>query len=262
MHTPAVSAAASGSACAHRCKQSPGDAAPRAPTTGGLLGTICPNLDIIEVRRELEEAAEEDEDIADILQGAKGDPVIIQQRIKASMEGKRTRLISENAGEREQMDIEIREVDPFNLWMWFELYRPPSPREVELFEEVLASWFMMGRLGAYNAQNLQVFYKANEDISYMDYEAEECDSGLHAFFHDMTQIELQDNWARCWVNLGTADELALDMLINALSNFSRENMGIKKLYIGGENEDWEIPVTPLPKAKMDPMQGPIDPLDY
>ena len=33
------------------------------------------------------------------------------------MEGKRTRLISENAGEREQMDIEIREVDPFNLWV-------------------------------------------------------------------------------------------------------------------------------------------------
>ncbi len=32
----------------------------------------------------------------------------------------------------------------------------------------------------------------------MDYEAEECDSGLHAFFHDMTQIELQENWARCW----------------------------------------------------------------
>lgn len=40
--------------------------------------------------------------------------------------------------------------------IWFELYRPPSPREVELLEEVLASWFMMGRLGAYNAQNLQV----------------------------------------------------------------------------------------------------------
>ncbi len=33
------------------------------------------------------------------------------------MEGKRTRLISENAGEREQMDVEIREVDPFNLWV-------------------------------------------------------------------------------------------------------------------------------------------------
>lgn len=32
----------------------------------------------------------------------------------------------------------------------------------------------------------------------MDYEAEECDSGLHAFFHDMTQIERQGNWARFW----------------------------------------------------------------
>ena len=30
-------------------------------------------------------------------------------------------------------------------------------------------------------------------------------------------------------------------------------MGIKKLYIGGENEDWEIPVTPLPKVCMSMM---------
>jgi len=54
----------------------------QAPTSGGLLETICCNLDNISgVCRELEEAAEEDEDIADILQGAKGDPVIIQQRV-------------------------------------------------------------------------------------------------------------------------------------------------------------------------------------
>ena len=40
--------------------------------------------------------------------------------------------------------------------LWFELYRPPSSKEAELLEEVLASWFMLGRLGAYNTQNLQV----------------------------------------------------------------------------------------------------------
>ena len=40
--------------------------------------------------------------------------------------------------------------------VWFELYRPPSGREAEMLEEVLASWFMLGRLGAFNAQNLQV----------------------------------------------------------------------------------------------------------
>ena len=42
------------------------------------------------------------------------------------------------------------------MQLWFELYRPPSGRESDLLEEMLASWFMLGRLGAYNAQNLQV----------------------------------------------------------------------------------------------------------
>lgn len=38
------------------------------------------------------------------------------------------------------------------------------------------------------------------------------------------QAQLREHKAYmdCRINLGTADELALDMLINALSNFSRE----------------------------------------
>lgn len=46
--------------------------------------------------------------------------------------------------------------------------------------------------------NSQAFYAAGEDMSYMDYDAEECDTGMQATFHDMSQMELQDNWARCW----------------------------------------------------------------
>ena len=38
-------------------------------------------------------------------------------QIQAAMEGKRTQIISENAGELEQMGVEFREVDPFNLWV-------------------------------------------------------------------------------------------------------------------------------------------------
>jgi hypothetical protein len=41
--------------------------------------------------------------------------------------------------------------------------------------------------------------------------------------------------------MGTADELALDMLINALTTFSKEQLGIKQLVIGGENDDWAAP---------------------
>jgi hypothetical protein len=43
------------------------------------------------------------------------------------------------------------------------------------------------------------------------------------------------------VDLGTADELALDALINALTTFSKEQLGIKQLVLGGENDDWAAP---------------------
>ena len=44
----------------------------------------------------------------------------------------------------------------------------------------------------------QVFFKASDDLSYLDYESEECDTELSSFFHDMSQMEWQGNWARCW----------------------------------------------------------------
>ena len=43
------------------------------------------------------------------------------------------------------------------------------------------------------------------------------------------------------LDMGTSDELALDVLINALSNFSREQLGIRQLVVGGQNEDWPVP---------------------
>ena len=41
--------------------------------------------------------------------------------------------------------------------VWLEYVSgPPSNREVEVLEAVLQAWFMMGKLGGYNSQNLQV----------------------------------------------------------------------------------------------------------
>ena len=45
---------------------------------------------------------------------------------------------------------------------------------------------------------MQVFQQATDDISYLDYDADECDTELQSFFHDMSQMELRENWARCW----------------------------------------------------------------
>ena len=40
--------------------------------------------------------------------------------------------------------------------IWFELHRIPSEREKQLLGQVLTSWFMLGRLGAFNGSSLQV----------------------------------------------------------------------------------------------------------
>ena len=42
------------------------------------------------------------------------------------------------------------------LQIWMELHSTPGGGEVEMFEEVLKAWFVVGRLGGYNGMNLQV----------------------------------------------------------------------------------------------------------
>lgn len=46
--------------------------------------------------------------------------------------------------------------DGLATWLWLQFYGPPGERERELLDSVLRSWFVLGRLGGYNAQNMQV----------------------------------------------------------------------------------------------------------
>lgn len=110
--------------------------------------------------------------------------------------------------------------------VWFELHRTPSEDDLDLLESVLSSWFMIGRLGGYNAMNLQAnpntlcpfgamfcmpactyidrfivqqaFYRGSESISFMEYDQAQGDLSLHAFFHDMGSLEHKGTWCRCW----------------------------------------------------------------
>jgi hypothetical protein len=56
----------------------------------------------------------------------------------------------------------------------------------------------------------------------------------------MGEIEYLGVWGRCWFDLGTSDLIAIDILINALNQLSKEFVQINKLIIGGENEDWAV----------------------
>jgi hypothetical protein len=137
------------------------------------------------------------------------------------------------------MHIQFREFDQFSVWMWLKFSTIPSQRERQYIEEVFNSWFYLGKLGAFNAENLQV-QETGVDLSYMNYDSQGYDRSLLALMHNMGEFEYQGQWARCWFDLGTSDAIAIDILINALTQLSQEYVTIEQFYIGGENEDWPV----------------------
>lgn len=138
------------------------------------------------------------------------------------------------------MQVEFRECDFFDLWIWVELVTVPSQMEQQYIEEVFSSWFFLGKLGGFNAENLQT-QETGLEISYMDYESDRADDTLMSVMHNMSEVEYEGGWARCWFDLGTTDAIALDVLINAFTQLSKDFVAIEALKIGGENPDWPIP---------------------
>ncbi len=141
------------------------------------------------------------------------------------------------------MNVKFREFNPFDVWIWIEFSTLPSDTEKLYLQEIFNAWFYLGKLGGFNAENLQVQEEGLE-ISYMDYDPDYADRSLMALMHNMGDFEYQDYWGRCWFDLGTSDAIALDILINALWQFSKEYVKIENLIIGGINSDWPVPEQP------------------
>lgn len=137
------------------------------------------------------------------------------------------------------MQIQFREYNQFDLWIWIEFITVPSHAEKQYLEEVFDSWFFLGKLGGFNAENLQV-QEIGWELSYMEYDQDVADNSLMALMHNMGEFEYLGKWARCWFDLGTADAIAIDILINSLKHLSKEYVTIERIFIGGENEDWPI----------------------
>ncbi|NEP86832.1 MAG: DUF3531 family protein [Okeania sp. SIO2C2] len=138
------------------------------------------------------------------------------------------------------MEIQFREFNPFDVWIWLEFSTVPSTAEKHYIEELFDSWFLLGKLGGFNAENLQV-QDAGIEVSYMEYSQEVAGQSMMAVMHNMGEVEYQGFWGRCWFDLGTSDALAIDILTNSFQRLSEEFVKIEKLIIGGQNEDWPVP---------------------
>ncbi|CAK6692608.1 DUF3531 family protein [Synechococcus sp. CCY9201] len=141
------------------------------------------------------------------------------------------------------MEIRFREVDPFNCWIWMRFSHPLGHGERGYVETVFDSWFFLGKLGGFNAETLQLHEEA-ADLSWLVVDQEEAERALPALMHNMGPLELQGEWARCWVDMGTSDVFALDVLLNALRQLNNDVVEIEEVVVGGINEDWPIEEQP------------------
>ncbi len=141
------------------------------------------------------------------------------------------------------MQIRFREVDPFNCWLWLRFKDKPTQGERSYLDGVFDSWYVIGRLGGFNSENLQV-HEEGADLSWMSYENERVKSVMPAVMHNLGEMEYQENWARCWVDFGTSDSVALDILINSLQQLDADILQLEELIIGGTNEDWPVDTHP------------------
>tara|TARA_B100000029_G_C17239728_1_gene838549 strand:- start:84 stop:533 length:450 start_codon:yes stop_codon:yes gene_type:complete len=137
------------------------------------------------------------------------------------------------------MQVRFREVDPFNCWIWLRFHNVPSQSERDYIDGVFDSWYVIGRLGGFNASNLQS-QEEGSDLSWMSYSNEEAACGLPSLMHNIGQLEYEGSWARCWVDLGTSDALAIDVLVNTLHQIDVDFVQVEELLIGGVNDDWPV----------------------
>jgi len=213
--------------------------------------------------KDLYQDAEFDEEVKEVLIGTDGDPEKIRAKMRDANDRAAQRLEQARKGTDEPTEVIIREVDTMNLWIWLRMWNAPSEKEVEMLSAVVESWFMLGKLGGFNSSNLQLFFRASEDISHTRYDMNDLDRKLPGFMHEVSEVETRGEWCRFWVDMGTADEMALDVLINAMSHFSQEYSGIRTLAIGGVNEDWtegtegKAAYTSPKRASIDPMRGSL-----
>ncbi|XP_028122839.1 uncharacterized protein LOC114319960 isoform X1 [Camellia sinensis] len=209
----------------------------------------------------LEDACKNDEELRSVLGDSIGNPELMKKRDQMSKKqiGTNRRVgdlyVVEERVRKKGRDfrksktgsvlafkVSFRDFNPVDSYIWFELYGSPSDRDVDLLGSVIQSWYAMGRLGAFNSSNLQLANAAM--VQYPLYDADKGFKVMPSSFHDISDVEFQDNWGRVWVDLGTSDFFAIDVLLNCLTLLSSEYLGIQQVVFGGRRMgDWEEGMT-------------------
>ncbi|PON68132.1 hypothetical protein PanWU01x14_096920 [Parasponia andersonii] len=233
---------------------------PNGPTAAKGSGTTARGRRLLRIREEkrkreydrlhnypswakvLQDACKNDEELRAVLGDSIGNPKLMRKRVEERIRTKGRDFLKSKTGSVLAFKVSFRDFNPIDSYIWFELYGAPSDRDVDLIGGVIQSWYVLGRLGSFNSSNLQL---ANSSLEYDPlYDAEKGSKVMPSSFHDISDVEFQDNWGRVWIDLGTSDNFGIDVLLNCLTVLSSEYLGIQQVVFGGRNMgDWEEGMT-------------------
>ncbi|XP_062213290.1 uncharacterized protein LOC133914163 [Phragmites australis] len=185
-----------------------------------------------------EEDYDHDPEIGDIMGDYFDDPKKAQTRMEERVRKKRHKIVQAKTGSPNPMKVVFKKFDFSNSYIWFEFYNALLPKDVKLISDALRSWHIVGRLGGCNSMNMQLS-QLPLDCKRPSYDALEGANVTPTSFYNIGDLEVQDNLARVWVDIGIHEPLLLDILFNALTTISSDHVGIKQVQCGGlEFESW------------------------
>ncbi|KAG0476170.1 hypothetical protein HPP92_013011 [Vanilla planifolia] len=184
-----------------------------------------------------------DPEIAEILGSYFDDPEKGQSMLEERIKKKRNKILHAKTGSAIPMKVVFKRFDFSNSYIWFEFYNVPLPKDVTLICDTLRAWHITGRLGGCNSMNMQLS-QSIMDSKRPRYDIIQGANVTPTTFYNIGDLEIQDNLARIWVDIGTSEPLLLDILVNALTSISSDYVGIKLVVFGGfEFENWKENLT-------------------
>ncbi|KAF0918183.1 hypothetical protein E2562_023121 [Oryza meyeriana var. granulata] len=185
-----------------------------------------------------EDDYDHDPEIADIMGEYFDDPNKAQTRMEERIKKKRHKIVQAKTGSPNPMKVVFNKFDFSNSYIWFEFYHALLPKDVTFICDALRSWHIVGRLGGCNSMNMQLS-QLPLDCQKPTYDALEGANTTPTSFYNIGDLEIQDNLARVWVDIGIHEPLLLDILLNALTTINSDHVGIKQVQFGGsEFQNW------------------------
>ncbi|KAK8698502.1 hypothetical protein V6N13_114614 [Hibiscus sabdariffa] len=192
--------------------------------------------------REDEKNFDKDPEFAEILGSCLDDPEKARSKMEDRLRKKRNKILHTKTGSGTPMKVTFNKFDFSNSYIWFEFYNAPLEKDISLICDTIRSWHIIGRLGGCNSMNMQLSQSPLEKRP--SYDAIQGANVNPTTFYNIGDLEVQDNLARIWVDIGTSEPLILDVLINALTQISSDYIGIKQVVFGGsELENWKENLT-------------------